>query len=203
MSLIKKTFILTFFVVIAGFSSHALAQDMMDDDAELAIPPELYELEYIPKLNSIVDDEETGLPFDIRLEAMREAALSYGARGGLAHRTYEIRMDLDRRSSYLDKVFNFRQLLIPAPSGLLIEPPIVSESSNAMIINGSGREAAVADKIYSISRNAQIVSTARHWRNYLERQWGEFRINRWDGRNRRVREYPHRCARRWPWHRLR
>lgn len=143
-----------------------------DSDAGQEAPPSLHELENIPKLNSVIDSE-AGMPVDVRLDAMREAALSFGARGGLAWRTFEIRRDMDTRATYMDKVFDFRQLLIPAPSGLLIEPPIVSESVNAMIIGASGREAAVADRVYNISRNATIVSAARSWRNYLEREWGE------------------------------
>jgi defect-in-organelle-trafficking protein DotC len=110
---------------------------------------------------------------DIRRDALREAALSYGARGGLAMRTYEIRQELETRARYMDKVFDFRQLLIPAPSGLLIEPPIISEDINAMIIGGTGTEAAVSDRIYNITKNARIVSTARTWRTYLEREWGD------------------------------
>lgn len=163
------------FALILGFGFTALsvpAHAVWDDNDEYDLPPALYELEMIPKMNIIVDTD-SGLPFDIRLEAMREAALSYGARGGLAWRTYEIREELAARESYLDKVFDFRQLLIPAPSGLLIEPPIVSEMVNAMIIGSGGQEAAVADRVYNISRNAQIVSTARSWRNYLEREWGD------------------------------
>lgn len=155
-------------VVTGGF----MAAPARATDAEKSPPPTRQELETIPKLNVIVEPD-TGLPLDIRLDAVREAALSYGARGGLAWRTYHIRQELDRRASYMDKVFDFSQLLIPAPSGLLIEPPIVSESINAMIIDGGGREAAVADRVYNISRNAQIVGTARSWRNYLEREWGD------------------------------
>ena len=118
------------------------------------------------------DNGDTGLPFNIREGAIREAALSYGARGGLAARTYEIRKELETKSSYLDKTFDFSQLLIPAPSGLLIEPPIVSADENAMLIGKGGQEAAVADRIYNISVNAKIVATARRWENYLERDWG-------------------------------
>ncbi len=135
-------------------------------------PPPLHELENIPKLDVIVE-AETGVPFDIRRDAMREAALSYGARGGLAMRTYEIRQELDRRAGYLEKVFNFRQLLIPAPSGLLIEPPTISEAENALIIEKGGMLAAVSDKHYQINANARIVSAPRTWRSYLERVWGE------------------------------
>lgn len=113
------------------------------------------------------------LPLDIRREAIIEASISFGARGGLAKRTYEIRQELDIRSRYLDKIFDFRHLLVSAPSGLLIEPPVVSESMNAMLIDIDGQTAAVSDKIYNIIRNAHIVSAPRTWRTYLEREWGE------------------------------
>lgn len=117
--------------------------------------------------------EEDNLPIDIRLDAIKEAAVSFGARGGLAKRTYQIRQELDLRTRYLDKVFNFSQLLVSAPSGLLIEPPIISESMNSMIVEIDGQTAAVSDKIYNIIRNARIVSAPRTWRIYLEREWGE------------------------------
>lgn len=119
-----------------------------------------------------VEVDET-LPFDIRAEALKEAAISFGARGGLAKRTFEIRKELDVRARYLDKVFDFRNLLIAAPSGFMIEPPVVSEAMNAQLIDVGGQTAAVSDRIYNIIRNAQIVSTARTWRTYLEREWGE------------------------------
>lgn len=113
------------------------------------------------------------LSTNIRAKALKEAALSYGARGGLAWRTFKIRQMLENHGSYMDKVYNFSQLLIPAPSGLLIEPPIITEDDNALIINKEGQEAAVSDRLYNINKNAQIVSAPRMWRNYLERDWGE------------------------------
>lgn len=113
------------------------------------------------------------MPLDIRNDAMREAALSYGARGGLSFRTWQIRQEMETRAAYLDKVFDFRQLLIAAPSGLLIEPPIIGEAVDALIIEQGGLQAAVADRIYNIGRNARIVSAPRTWRAYLERQWGD------------------------------
>lgn len=113
------------------------------------------------------------LPIDIRKEALKEAAISFGARGGLAKRTYEIRQEMDTRVRYLDRVFNFAQLLISAPSGFLIEPPVVTESMNSMLIDIDGQTAAVSDKIFNIIRNARIVSAPRTWRQYLEREWGD------------------------------
>ncbi len=142
----------------------ALAQDR---------PPELNDLRFIEPEIKATKGEETGLPFDVRNESMKEAALSYGARGGLAWRTWHIREELETRAAYMEKVFDFRQLLIPASTGLMIEPPVVSESLNAMIIDNGGMEAAVADRVLNISQNAKIVSAPRTWRAYLERSWGD------------------------------
>lgn len=136
------------------------------------VPPTLVQLQEIPSKAKEMIEGDVSLPLDIRKEAIKEAALSYGARGGLASRTYQIRRELDSRASYMDKVFDFRQLLIAAPSGLIIEPPIISESLNALIIEGDGQQAAVSDSIYNINAQARIVSAARNWRQYLERDWG-------------------------------
>ncbi len=134
-------------------------------------PPSKEELRAIKKEKKTAI-EKSAMPVDIRRDAQREAALSYGARGGLNFRTYHIRQEMETRARYMDKVFDFRQLLIPAPSGLLIEPPIIAESIDAMMIQKGGLEAAVADRVYNIGRNARIVSAPRTWRAYLERQWG-------------------------------
>ena len=139
--------------------------------ADASKPMSLYELQTIEK-DVEVAEEDGGLPLDIRMDALKEAAISFGARGGLAWRSFYIRNELDTRARYLDKVFDFRQLLIPAPSGLLIEPPIISESMNNMLIEADGQTAAVSDRMYNIINNAQIVSAPRNWRTYLERDWG-------------------------------
>ena len=133
-------------------------------------PKSLEEIKGLEPDNTV---SEGGLPFDIRAESLREGAISYGARAGLSFRTYEIRKQLERQARYLDKVYNFSSLLIPAPSGFLIEPPIISESLNAMLIENDGQQAAVTDKIYSIVNNAEIISTPRSWRQYMEREWGD------------------------------
>jgi defect in organelle trafficking protein DotC len=151
------------------------ALDVKDEAMESEDRPRsLSEVENIKPSKDVKKDE--GLPFDIREEALREAALSFGARSGLSYRIYQIRQELSYRARYLDKVYDFGQLLIPAPSGLMIEPPIVSSGDNALIIEASGQQAAVSDKIYNIITNARIVSAPRTWRFYLERSWGEVEL---------------------------
>jgi defect-in-organelle-trafficking protein DotC len=118
-------------------------------------------------------DQEKELALRIRQDSMKEAARSYGARGGLAWRTHQIMIKLDENAPALDKTFNFRRLLITAPSNLLIEPPVINEALNAFVVSGEGSEAAVSDAVYKISRNARIVAAPRHWREYLERSWSD------------------------------
>ena len=116
----------------------------------------------------ISDDLITGeMALDMRKDAQREAAMSYGARGGLAKRSFEIMEELDDYQSTLDGVFNFRALLMKAPSGLLIEPPIVREAVDALEITENGNEAAVADQVLKINKQARIVTAPREWRQYI------------------------------------
>lgn len=159
-------------VVMLAFSpvAHAKMIDVTDEP-----PVSIDDLIDIPKENTLAGDESV-LPLDIRLDAQKEAALSYGARGGLAWRTWYIRREMETRARYLDKVFDFRQLLVPASSGLLIESPVISEAMDAMLIDNKGLEAAVADRVLNINKNARIVSAPRTWRSYLERQWGDVEV---------------------------
>lgn len=132
-------------------------------------PPVLTELQ---EQSSGTDVKPDNVGLQIRNDALREAALSYGARGGLAYRTFEIQRRLAEYDASMTKTFDFSRLLLPASSGLLIEPPIVSEAQRAVIVNGAGQEAAVADRVFRINRAARIVTASRNWRLYLERDWG-------------------------------
>jgi defect-in-organelle-trafficking protein DotC len=166
---LKHRFLVLFLVTVL-VSGNAFAT--VDQYGVELVPPNVEELERLHSTGEIAIDE-SGEEFDIRMNAMKEAGLSLGARAGLSWRTYWIRKEMESRATHLDKVFDFRNLLIPAPSGLLIEPPVVSEAINSLIIQGGGQTAAVADRVYNINANARIVSTSRSWRNYLEREWGE------------------------------
>lgn len=133
-------------------------------------PPSLAEMQEYKSDSSVPAQLSAG---QMRLDAMREAAISYGARGGLAYRTYEIRQKLRQHGSALSRTYDFRRLLITAPSGLLLEPPIISEGQDALLIANRGQNAAVADRILKIDLPARIVSAPRDWRLYLEREWGD------------------------------
>jgi len=159
-------------LLLLGGMSHAMAQ-MEEQEANQENPPTLKEIQTRERPKDYFGSGSKELPFDIRKDAIREAALSYGARAGLSRRIFQIRQELEFRARYLDKVFDFSQLLIAAPSGLMIEPPIITSGDNAMIIEATGQQAAVSDRIYNIISNARIVSAPRTWRFYLYREWGD------------------------------
>jgi len=155
-------------------------QGVADADIEQQTPPpDVQNLQQINKYqsalgSSLADDPVTkGLGLDMRKAAQKEAALSYGARGGLAKSNFQIMERMKGFETVLDRVFNFRALLIKAPSGLLIEPPIIKESVNAVVVTSNGDEAAVADKVFDINKKAKIVTAPRDWRQYLVQSWSQ------------------------------
>jgi len=168
MKKLSLIFLLTFFIAMP-----IMAQDN-DSDEDAATLAELIDMTADSGADEALDDLIANP--EIRLDALKQAALSYGARGGLAKRTEEIRDTMYQKSDVLDKIYDFKRLLIPAASGLLIEPPIISQGQDALLIEAGGQTAAVADTIYNINRNARIVSSARNWRAYLEREWGKVEL---------------------------
>ena len=143
-------------------------------------PPDVQSLQQVnqyqaTKGNSSISDDPVNkqLSLDMRKAAQKEAALSYGARGGLAKRNFQIMERMQGFDKVLDRVFDFRALLIKAPSGLVIEPPIIKESVNATVVTQNGDEAAVADKVFDINKKAKIVTAPRDWRQYLIQSWSQ------------------------------
>jgi defect-in-organelle-trafficking protein DotC len=107
-----------------------------------------------------------------RGEALREAALSYGARGGLAARSFAINDMLRRYQAQLDAAFNFSGLVVPVDGGqTLIRPPIVTEAQLAFALSDAGQSASESGHIYEITRDAQLASAPPNWRSYLVRSW--------------------------------
>ncbi|MGE3769681.1 MAG: type IV secretory system conjugative DNA transfer family protein [Bdellovibrionales bacterium] len=173
---LKNKYIAFLLLVLCASPLSAHAQ-LYDDESASPPPPDYMTVLNVPKIDDEEDEQniiekEKQNSLDIRADALEEAALSYGARGGLAYRTFEIQRRLAEQESHLTRIYDFRRLLIPSANGLLIEPPVVSEAQQALLIKGGGQEAATADRVLKINRQAKIVSAPRDWRTYLERDWG-------------------------------
>lgn len=99
---------------------------------------------------------------DLRLSALREDALTYGVRSGLARRAYEIRQLLVRDAPELDRIFDFNSLLMDKD----VLPPVLTEVQQLVQPEGTN-VLRITDRTYEIVRQARFVTVAPTWRNYL------------------------------------
>jgi len=107
-----------------------------------------------------------------RAEALHDAALSFGARGGLAARGFAINEMLRRYEAKLDSSYDFHSLVVPVGSGqTLMRPPVVTEAQMAFALGDGGQTARETGRVYQITREAQLASAPPNWRTYLVRAW--------------------------------
>jgi len=116
-----------------------------------------------PKKESKAKDEEDKL----RLPAMQDAALAYGARAGLAWSTREINRTLEANSTELTKTYDFQRLMIQGPNGVMVVPPVISEARDTWESFDAGKTLRVADTVYEIIQQSTFTSVAPMWQTYL------------------------------------
>ncbi len=105
-------------------------------------------------------------------EALHEAALSYGARGGLAARGFALNEILRRYESRLDAAYGFRALVVQVGSGqTMMRPPVVTEARMAFALGDGGQVARESSRVYEITRQASLTSAPPNWRSHLVRAW--------------------------------
>lgn len=101
-----------------------------------------------------------------RMKAMRETAISLGARGGLYARAQEIRRQLESRAKVLDRI-DFGPLLLTTPEGRNIVPAVIVKEDGVMAVEEAGRIFRVASQTYRIARQARFTAAIPTWRSYL------------------------------------
>jgi defect-in-organelle-trafficking protein DotC len=107
-----------------------------------------------------------------RADMLRTAALTYGAQGGLAARSFALNELLRRYQAQLDSAYDFHALVLPVSSGqTLMRPPVVSAAQMAFALGDGGQVARETSCIYQITREAQLASAPPNWRIYLVRVW--------------------------------
>ena len=124
-------------------------------------------------LQAVSPEPGPDVPFaaEKRASAVRLAALGFGARAGLARRTWEIAAMLDRHGPILSAIYRFGDLVLRAgrlhgaAAGPGRDPPRPSGWNRA------GTRAASARRVLRILEPARLVSAAPDWRDWLERSW--------------------------------
>lgn len=98
----------------------------------------------------------------IRLQAIKETALTLGAQGGLAARAKQINRQTLEDTTSLDQIFNFNRLILDHN----VLPPVLVEASQSMSLDGN-TAIRLSGQIYKIIQQAKFVTTAPNWRQYL------------------------------------
>ena len=125
----------------------------------------------LPSLREMQElDRPSGRPTGGDGDRLREAALSYGARGGLAWGCREINRRLMARASELSRNFDFHALLIRDGRGATLLPPVVSEARRTLEEAEDGRVLRAAEATYEIVAPARFSPTAPLWHAYLLRE---------------------------------
>lgn len=108
---------------------------------------------------------------EIRQAMIRQAALNFGVSGGLAWRTEKTNKMLAGAAAQLTKVYNFNALMIKAPAGFLIQPPVVVKQDSVVRVRDDGQAASLVDTVYMIVAPGRLRTNAPLWQEYLIRDW--------------------------------
>lgn len=103
----------------------------------------------------------------MRAQALRDTALSVGARGGLAWRAALINKILTYNESKLSRLFNFNAMLLDKN----VLPPVLIEGRNTLTLGGTDT-IRVADRTFQILCQAKFVTAPPTWRDYLWLSYG-------------------------------
>jgi len=117
----------------------------------------------IQRLNeSVVKKPEASDEGHFRKQLVRDTALSVGARSGLVWRAKQINASVVNRANYLDKIFNFRALVLNDN----VLPPVLVESRDAVNLDNP-HELPISDRHYIIAKQARFVTAPPVWQDYL------------------------------------
>ena len=122
------------------------------------------DVEIAPKSSGGGDGEVAA----VRRGALLEAAQGYGSGMGYARRGWEIGKILERRSTQLDRAFDFSRVVSEAPvkAGFVV-PPVVSRGFDAFDGDAEGRTVSVAGEYLTIVAPGRLRPVQPTWRDYL------------------------------------
>lgn len=147
-----------------------------DDSADKVKPaPSLKEA-----INNVPEGGEIKAPKEgedrLRLPAMKDAALGYGAQSGLVYSSRQINGYLQSQATNLSKTYDFKKLMIKGPNDVMVLPPVISEAKDTWEQFDAGKTLRVADKVYDIISSSTFTPVAPLWQNYLLTAYKEAEI---------------------------
>lgn len=130
------------------------------------LPPELQALEQMGPEGVLPEDRATSLRFD----ALKDVAYTLGVQTAVRWRYEAINTVLQANRVTLDRVFDFRPLLLHDGR---VAPAVVERTDGAYRIV-SPTEARQTEATYTIEQEARVVSRSPDWRDYLIHSYPTF-----------------------------
>jgi defect-in-organelle-trafficking protein DotC len=129
-------------------------------------PTDTTNLESLQNMRRFHKKKDDKMPSTIRIEALKDTAMTIGAQGALALRSQQIDDILKKDTKHLDKTFNFSAMLLPNN----VLPPVLTEGRHLLNL-ADEQTIRVADQTYLIVSQARFVTAPPTWRDYL---WMDF-----------------------------
>ena len=105
-----------------------------------------------------------------RYTAMREAALSFGMRAAMASMQEEIADRFIDHEETLDRIYDFRRIVIPIKGNdAVIIPPVIEQTDKSLSIADDGNTATITQTTFKIIKPARIAATAPRWKDFISR----------------------------------
>ena len=125
-------------------------------------PVNTYNIVQLENLNKNNAPNTTSSSNQIRMRALKQAALTLGAQSGLSWRATEINATLAKHAKALRTIFNFDALILNHN----VLPPVLVEAKQTVNLDDP-LTIRTASQIYKIESNARFVTAPPIWRDYL------------------------------------
>lgn len=158
----------TVLAAIIGASFQCVSADFTQQNMSLN------SLQSMDNKNSTVLLKEAGIGVDdttqMRLKAMKEAAMAAGAQHGYVDHMNELKTAISRDDAALDDLYDFSVLMRLASgvdNDLYMLPPVIQESNNVVATSDDSRRMRISNRMYVIEKPERLVTAAPNWRQYL------------------------------------
>ncbi|MCP4475875.1 MAG: type IV secretion system DotC family protein [Gammaproteobacteria bacterium] len=98
----------------------------------------------------------------IRIQALKDTALSIGAQGGLTWQARRLNKAVLEHQSQLDQLFNFTHLMIEGK----VQPPVLVKATKSLKLDNA-TTIRLSNSVYFIAQQARFITTPLNWRQYL------------------------------------
>lgn len=107
---------------------------------------------------------------DIKLSAMKDAALAIGAQHGFAHRMDQLKQQVYAKADYLDSLYDFGSLMRltnDSAAEAYLLPPVIQQAENVIAADIDQRRIRISNEYYVITEPARLVTRPPNWREFL------------------------------------